>query len=185
MSVSARIAVLVVGERSRDDDREGGAVLSRLRERAGVQPLPPSTVLSERTPDPGRLIRLWRDAVLAGVLESAPARLGHPGRSHRLELDAAALSRREATSSHGLGEDVESTRVLGRLPGRRVAYAVDGVDTSLGQALPEAVVAAAECVMRRVEDEKAARHRGAVTPDAAAGPRHDGAGRPLSASRGS
>ncbi|MGW0758443.1 hydrogenase maturation protease [Streptomyces sp. NPDC002814] len=165
MTVSTSIAVIAVGDRSRHDDGVGAAVLSRLRERADVRPLPPGTVLAECDLDPGRLIRLWEDAELAVVLEPAHARLRHPGRIYRLELDAAELGRPAAMSPHGLGEAVELARVLGHLPGRLVAYAVDSADTSLGQGLSEPVATSVEALVRRVEDELAC-HR-AATPDTA------------------
>ncbi|MCX4672995.1 hydrogenase maturation protease [Streptomyces sp. NBC_01381] len=153
MTVSTRIAVIAVGDRSRHDDGVGWAVLSRLRERAAVRPLPPGTALSECDLDPGRLIRLWEDAGLAVVLESAHARPSRPGRIYRLELGAAELWRPGVMSPHGLGEAVELARELGRLPGHLVAYAVDSADISLGQGLSEPVAAMVEPLAERVEEE--------------------------------
>lgn len=118
--------------------------------------------------DPGRLIGLWENADLAVVLDATHAHPGHPGRVHRLELDAAELGRPRTSSSHGLdlGEAVELSRALGRLPGHLVVYAVEGADTSLGTGLSEPVAARVETLVERVEDE-IVRHRDA----AARGPR--------------
>ncbi|WP_406306539.1 hydrogenase maturation protease [Streptomyces sp. NBC_00885] len=152
---SARIAIIGVGNEFRHDDGVAWAVIARLRERAEGRPLPPGTVLSGCDGDPGRLIGLWENADLAVVLDAAHAHPGHPGRLHRLELDAAELGQPHTTSSHGLGlgEAVELSRALGRLPGHLVVYAVEGADTSLGTGLSEPVAARVEALVERVEDE--------------------------------
>lgn len=75
MSVPTRIAVIAVGDPSRHDAGDGGAMLSRLRDRALKRPFPPGTVLAECDLDPGRLIRLWDYSELTVVLEAV-----HPTR---------------------------------------------------------------------------------------------------------
>ena len=160
---SARIAIIGVGNEFRHDDGVAWAVIARLRERAEGRPLPPGTVLSVCDGDPGRLIGLWENADLAVVLDAAHAHPGHPGRVHRLELGAGELGQPRTTSSHGLGlgEAVQLSRALGRLPGHLVVYAVEGADTSLGTGLSEPVAARVETLVERVEDE-IVRHRDAA-----------------------
>ena len=166
MTVSTRIAVIGVGDPGRHDEGVARAVLSQLRERAAEGPLPPGTLLAECDDDPARLIRLWENAELAVVLEPAHARPSRPGRIYRLELNTAALWRAGTMRSHGLGEAVNLARVLGRLPGHLVAYAVDGADTSLGHGLSEPVAATvghlAECVEAEIVRHRVAAARGAV-----------------------
>jgi hydrogenase maturation protease len=168
MTVSTRIAIIGVGDPGRHDDGVSMAVLSRLRERAAGRPLPAGTLLAECAPDPSRLIRLWENTELAVVVEPAHARASRPGRIYRLELDAAALWRAGSMHPHGLGEAVSMGRALGRLPGRLVAYAVDGADTSLGHGLSEPVAAAVGHLVERVEAE-IVRHR-AMTVERTATP---------------
>ncbi|NBM20444.1 hydrogenase maturation protease [Streptomyces sp. GC420] len=163
MAVSTQIAVIGVGNEFRHDDGFGWAVVDRLRERAADRPLPPGTVLAVCDGDPGRLIGLWENAALAVVLDAAHGHPAHPGRVHRLELEGAALARTGTTSSHGLGlgEAVELSRILGRLPEQLVVYAVEGADDSLGRGLSDPVAAQIAPVVMAVEHE-IVRHRDAA-----------------------
>ncbi|GGZ20043.1 hydrogenase maturation protease [Streptomyces poonensis] len=160
MRTHARIAVVGVGNEFRRDDGVGWAVVARLRQRAESRPLPPGTVLATCDGDPGRLIGLWEGAGLAVVVDAAHAHPGSPGRVHRIELDAERLDRPPTTSSHGLGlgEAVELARVLGRLPGHLVIYAVEGADSSLGTGLSPAVAGVVNPLADSVEEE-IVRHR--------------------------
>ncbi|MEW1928731.1 hydrogenase maturation protease [Streptomyces sp. NPDC088360] len=158
-----RIAVIGVGNEFRRDDGVGWEVIARLRERAADRPLPTGTVLATCDGDPGRLIGLWEGADLAVVVDAAHAHPAHPGLVHRLVLDADALDRPRTTSSHGLGlgEAVELARVLGRLPGRLVVYAVEGADSALGTGLSPSTEAVVAPLAEDIEDE-IVRHRDAA-----------------------
>ncbi|MFF4534316.1 hydrogenase maturation protease [Streptomyces sp. NPDC001407] len=163
MEVSARIAVVGVGNEFRRDDGVGPAIIARLRERAVGRPLPAGTRLSSCDGDPGRLIELWEEAELAVVVDAAHAHPGHPGRVHRVELDKHGAWQTGTASTHGLGlgEAVELSRALRRMPGHLVVYAVEGADSSLGTGLTPAVVAAVEPLAERIEED-IERHRDAV-----------------------
>ncbi|MBO1334418.1 hydrogenase maturation protease [Streptomyces sp. VRA16 Mangrove soil] len=163
MAGHTRIAVIGVGNEFRRDDGVGWAAVALLAERARQRPLPPGTRLATCDGDPGRLIGLWEGAELAVVLDAAHAHPGTPGRVHRIELDAVRLNRPPEAGSHGLGlgEAVELARVLGRLPGRLVVYAVEGADSSLGTQMTPDVAASVEHLARTVEDE-IVRHRAAA-----------------------
>ncbi|WP_030681139.1 hydrogenase maturation protease [Streptomyces sp. NRRL B-1347] len=163
MKERTRIAVVGVGNEYRHDDGLGPAVVARIRERTTVRPLPPGTTLDTCDGEPGRLITLWQGADLAVVVDAAHAHPGTPGRVHRIELDAVRLAQPPAAGSHGLGlgEAVELARVLGRLPGRLVVFAVEGSDTSLGTGLSPAVAAAIGPLAETVEQE-IVRHRDAA-----------------------
>ena len=154
MTNRTHIAIIGVGNDFRRDDGAGWAVIDRLRKRAVERPLPPGTVLATCDGDPARLITLWEGADLAVVVDAAHAHPSHPGRIHRLDLDATLLGR-PAASSHGLGlgEAVELARVLGRLPGRLVVYAVEGADSSLGTGLSTPVAATVDPLADSVERE--------------------------------
>ncbi|CBG68206.1 Putative hydrogenase maturation protease [Streptomyces scabiei 87.22] len=155
MTKGRRISVIGVGNEFRRDDGVGWAAVARLRERAEDLPLPSDTVLATCDGDPGRLIGLWEDAGLAVVVDAAHAHPGSPGRVHRLELGAGHPARSGATSSHGLGlgEAVELARLLGRLPGRLVVYAVEGADGSIGTGLSPAVTASLGPLVDTVRNE--------------------------------
>jgi hydrogenase maturation protease len=156
MKLTARTVVIGVGNEYRHDDGVGWAVVARLAERAGRQPLPARTDLRVCDGDPARLITLWEATDLAIVVDAAHAHPGHPGRVHRLELDGRRLPASGGpTSSHGLGlgEAVELARALDRLPRQLVVYAVEGADTSLGTGLSAAVAVAVEPLTDRIAED--------------------------------
>ncbi|MHC3469837.1 hydrogenase maturation protease [Streptomyces sp. 7R007] len=179
MAVSTRIAVIAVGDRFRHDDGIGDAVLTRLRERAAVRPLPDGTTLARCEGEPGRLAVLWEDADLAIVVEAAHGRTSRPGSVYRLDLDDAELRRPFAAGLHGVGAAVEVARERDRLPGHLVAYAVEAGDLSAGQGLSAAVAATVGRLAARVEDEIVL-HRTTAARD-----RTGEGGKDPSASRGS
>ncbi|MFE6099635.1 hydrogenase maturation protease [Streptomyces laurentii] len=160
MAVPTRIAVIGVGNEFRRDDGLGPAVITRLKEGRATRPHPPGTVLASSDGDPGRLIGLWEETDLAVVVDAAHVHPGRPGRVHRLELGEHGVRRPGAASTHGLGlgEAVELSRVLGRLPGHLIVYAVEGGDGSLGTGLTKAVAAVVEPLARRIEKDIAEYH---------------------------
>ncbi|MGY0490631.1 hydrogenase maturation protease [Streptomyces sp. WG-D5] len=169
-AASARIVVIGVGNEFRHDDGLGPAVVARLGARAATRPLPPGTTLATCDGEPGRLLGRWENAALAVVVDAAHAEPPHPGRVHRLELADEALARPGSTSSHGLGlgEAVELSRVLGRLPGRLVVYAVEGADRTVGTGLSPVVAERVDAVADAVESD-IVRHREATARGAGGG----------------
>ncbi|MFI9722680.1 hydrogenase maturation protease [Streptomyces sp. NPDC052396] len=163
MAISARIAVIGVGNEFRRDDGVGPAVIARLQERAADRPLPAGTTLSSSDGEPGRLIGLWENTELAVVVDAAHAHPGRPGRVHRVDLDRHGTWQSGSSSTHGLGlgEAVELSRTLGRMPRHVIVYAVEGADSSLGTGLTAAVAAAVDPLTERIEAD-IARHRDAV-----------------------
>ncbi|GGP94231.1 hydrogenase maturation protease [Streptomyces melanogenes] len=163
MATRTRIAVIGVGNEFRRDDGVGRALIARLRTRSADRPLPPGPVLATSDGDPARLIGLWEGADLAVVVDAAHAHPAHPGLVHRLELGSGRLAHPATTSSHGLGlgEAVELARVLDRLPGRLVVYAVESADTTVGTELSAPIRAVLTPLARSVEDE-ILRHRTAA-----------------------
>ncbi|MGW2559405.1 hydrogenase maturation protease [Streptomyces sp. NPDC001514] len=166
MKRPTRIALIGLGNDFRHDDGVGWAVIDELRRRAAGRPLPPGTALSTCDGDPGRLIGLWHERDLAVVVDAGHAYPDHPGRVSRLELDGRQLTSTAPAVSHGrvLGEAVELSRLLRRLPGRLVVYAVQGVNSALGNGLTPTIAAVVEPVAGRVEEE-IARHRDAALSD--------------------
>ncbi|WP_190190213.1 hydrogenase maturation protease [Streptomyces minutiscleroticus] len=153
MARAQRIVVIGVGNEFRHDDGVGWAVVARLEERMAGRSLPWETVPAMCDGDPVRLMELWKGADLAVVVDAARTRPPSPGRVHRLALDDVLPQWPAATSSHGLelGDAVELSGVLGRLPHRLVVYAVEGADSTVGRGLSDAVAARVESLVREVE----------------------------------
>ncbi|WP_030664746.1 hydrogenase maturation protease [Streptomyces rimosus] len=154
MSQAPRIAVIGVGNAFRHDDGIGPAVVHRLRERALDRPLPSSVALVDCDGESGRLMSVWEGAELAIVVDAAHAHPGLPGRVHRFDHEGP-YARPAATSSHGLGlgEAIELSDALGRLPGRLIVFAVEGADSSLGTGLSPAVAGVLDRLAATVEAE--------------------------------
>jgi len=146
--VTARRIVIGVGNEFRRDDGLGPAVVARLRTLS-----PPADVtLAVSDGEPTRLLELWTGAELAVVVDAVRTDGDHGG--HVYELAVGGLGPTTTGTSHGvgLGATVELARALGRLPGRLVVFAVDGVDFGFGAELSPAVAAAVDPVARRVRD---------------------------------
>ncbi|MET7298808.1 hydrogenase maturation protease [Embleya sp. NPDC005575] len=166
MGAALRIAVIGVGNEYRRDDGVGWGVVARLAERAGIQPLPEGTTLAVCDGDPARMITLWSGVDLALVVDAARSCPPCPGRVRRMEWNGEQLSHvGGSTSTHGLGlgDAVELSRVLARLPRHLVVYAVEAADTGLGTGLSAPVAAAVEPLAERIAQEITL--RAAATPE--------------------
>ncbi|MEU2489758.1 hydrogenase maturation protease [Streptomyces sp. NPDC007883] len=155
MDLRTRIALIGLGSDSRRDDGVGWAVVDAVRERAVERPLPPEVDLATCDGESARLVGLWHDADLAVVVTSTHAYPGEPGRVVRGEFraDGTAPAVRGEPHSRVLSEAVELSRLLGRLPGRLVVYAVQGADSSLGAGLSPTLAAVVEPLAGCVERE--------------------------------
>jgi hydrogenase maturation protease len=142
-----RTVVIGVGNPYRCDDGVGPAVADRMRG-YGLPGLEVARSLGEAT----ELIELWHGADLAVVVDAVRAEPAQPGRIHRLTVAAAPAG---AASSHGvgLGEAIELARVLDRLPGRLVLYAVEVAEVGHGRGLTPAVADAARRLADRILTE--------------------------------
>ncbi|MEU9123264.1 hydrogenase maturation protease [Streptomyces sp. NPDC048506] len=151
---TARVTVIGIGNDHRRDDGVGWAVVTGLAQRR----LPRGTGLVRTDGEPLRVIGAWEGARLAIVVDAARARPSRPGRVHRFRVHGAP-SRRPCgeTSSHGfaLGDAVELARVLGRLPGELLVYAVEAADTGPGTGLSPSVAAAVGPLVARIERDLA------------------------------
>lgn len=154
-----RTVVIGVGNPYRADDGIGPAVVGLL-EQLNVG----STLLTRSLGEATELIDLWTGADLAIVVDAVLAEPAHPGRVHRLVVHRPPTERSRAASSHGmdLGEAVELARVLDRLPGELVLYAVEVDRVGYGQGLSAPVAEAAARLAGDIAAELAARHPLAV-----------------------
>lgn len=146
--------VIGVGNEFRRDDGVGLAVLDLLRSR-----VPASVRLAASDGEPARMIEEWAGAPLAVVVDAlppGPAGAGiAAGQVRRVVVDEVGSAPAGTASSHGLGlgEAVGLGRVLGRMPGRLVIYAVRVADCGYGTGLHPAVAAAAKDVAAAVLEE--------------------------------
>jgi hydrogenase maturation protease len=158
-----RTVVIGVGNPYRLDDGVGPAVVELLEQR-GV----PGAALARSLGEATELIDLWDGADLAILVDAVLAEPAHPGRVHRLAVHRPPTERGRAASSHGLdfGEAVELARVLDRLPGELVLYAVEVARVGHGEGLSAPVAEAAARLARDIAAEVAAgavgRQRAAV-----------------------
>jgi hydrogenase maturation protease len=108
--------------------------------------------LRESLGETAELIELWAGVPLAIVVDAVRARPAHPGRVHHLMVPDVHTERIRAASSHGLdlGEAVELSRVLGRLPVRLELFGIEVGHVGYGQGLSEAVAAAAGHVAEEI-----------------------------------
>ncbi|QHC23006.1 hydrogenase maturation protease [Streptomyces sp. GS7] len=147
-----RIAVIGIGNDHRRDDGVGWAVVAELARRR----LPRGVALFRTDGEPARLISAWEGADRAIVVDAARSRPSRPGHVHRFRIhDALSRSPWSETSSHGftLGDAVELARVLGRLPGELLVYAVEAADTGPGTTLSPSVAAAVPPLVARIEHD--------------------------------
>jgi hydrogenase maturation protease len=166
-----RIVVIGVGNPYRADDGVGPTVVERL-ERRNVD----SAVLARSLGEATELIDLWTGADLAIVVDAVLADPAHPGRVHRLVVQRPPAGRDRAASSHGmgLGEAVELARVLDRLPGELVLYAVEVDRVDYGEGLSPPVARAAERLAGDIAAEVTARRTPAEWRWACSAPPRDG-----------
>lgn len=164
MTASAGAAVIGIGNEFRRDDGVGPAVAALVRERSAARPLPAGTAVHACDGEPGRLLGLWEDVVLAIVVDACFPASASPGRVHRwvpLPDAVPRLVARHSTHGLGLAETVRLAHALGRRPRRLVIYAVEGADRSLGTGLTPAVAEAVRTLAERIEDD-IVRHAGAA-----------------------
>lgn len=147
--------VIGVGNEYRRDDGFGPAVVAKLAERRGADPVLASVELVTSDGEPTRLLDLWTGADLAVVVDAVRDGGDHGGHRYELVLDeVAGLAGERSAGSHGigLGSTVELGRALGRLPRRLVVLAVGAGDFGFGAGLTPEVAAAVEPVADRVRE---------------------------------
>jgi hydrogenase maturation protease len=141
--MSARRVVIGVGNAYRGDDAVGLAVAERVRGRVGDD-----VAVLECEQEPTRLLDAWSGAELAVVVDAC-AGDGSPGTVHRFDVSDGPLPARvfrSSTHAFGVGEAVELSRALHRLPRRVVVYGVEGADFDAGAAMSPAVESAVDRV---------------------------------------
>jgi hydrogenase maturation protease len=142
------VIVIGVGHPYRRDDGVGPRVIELLRA-LGL----PDDVLAVSLGETTELMDLWDGADLAVLVDAVRSDAGHPGRVHRLAMFDPPAERSRAAHGLDLGEAVELARVLGRLPGRLVFYAVEVDDVAYGTGLSAPVAAAAQRVAHEIAAE--------------------------------
>jgi hydrogenase maturation protease len=147
--VTTEAVVIGIGNPFRNDDGIGPAVATQIEEQRlpGVR-----VVISDG--EPAGLLEAWARAGLAVVVDAIHRMPASPGRIHRLtasQLEDGGT----AASSHGFGlpDALRLGRVLGRLPGRLVVFAVEAAHTGAGTELSKPVAAALPEVVAAIMTE--------------------------------
>ena len=137
--VSARVAVIGVGNAYRRDDGVGLIVAAAVALAAR-----PGVTVTSTDGDPAAILDAWAGADLAVIVDAARFTPSAPGRIHRTSADG--LSAAGLTSSHGFGvaQALRLGAVLGNVPPRVVVLAVEVQDIGFGPGLSDAVAAAVE-----------------------------------------
>lgn len=136
--------VIGVGNAYRGDDAVGLAVAERVR---GA--VPDDVVVLECEQEPTRLVDAWEGADVAVVVDAC-AGADAPGTVHRYDAGEGPLPARvfrSSTHAFGVGDAVELSRALGRLPARLVVFGVEGSSFAAGAGLSPPVESALEGVV--------------------------------------
>lgn len=143
----SRRVVIGVGNAYRGDDAVGLAVAERVR---GA--VPNDVVVLECEQEPTRLVDAWDGADLAVVVDAC-AGDDAPGTVHRFDAGDGPLPARvfrSSTHAFGVGDAVELSRALGRLPARLVVYGIGGASFAAGAGLSGPVESAVEGVVEAI-----------------------------------
>jgi hydrogenase maturation protease len=153
----SRRVVIGVGNPYRGDDAVGLAVAERVRDA-----VPNDVVVLECEQEPTRLVDAWDGADVAVVVDAC-AGDDAPGTVHRFDADEGPLPARvfrSSTHAFGVGDAVELSRALGRLPARLVVYGIGGTNFAAGAGLSgpveSAVAAVVEAIARDLEEDSRA-----------------------------
>jgi len=145
--VTASRLVIGVGNALRGDDAVGLAVADRVRAR-----VPDDVAVLEVEQEPTRLLDAWDGADVAVVVDACSAG-GAPGTIHRFDVGDSPLPARvfrSSTHAFGVGDAVELSRALDRLPARVVVYGIEGGDFGAGAGLSSPVESAVEAVAEAI-----------------------------------
>jgi hydrogenase maturation protease len=145
--MTASRLVIGVGNPLRGDDAVGLAVADRVRTR-----VPGDVAVLEVEQEPTRLLDAWSGADVAVVVDACSAG-GPPGTIHRFDVGDSPLPARvfrSSTHAFGVGDAVELSRALNRLPARVVVYGVEGEDFAAGAGLSAPVESAVEAVAEAI-----------------------------------
>ena len=142
-----RVLVIGIGNTYRGDDGAGLAVAEWLRGTA-----PPDVEVVRHEGEPISLLDTW-DQVPVVYLVDAMASGAEPGSICRFDAaDGLLTAGLRPRGSHALGvaDAIELGRVLGRLPGRLVGYAIEGSCFATGATLSPPVREAVAVVSERL-----------------------------------
>jgi hydrogenase maturation protease len=148
----SRRVVIGVGNAYRGDDAVGLAVAERVR---GA--VPNDVVVLECEQEPTRLVDAWEGADVAVVVDACVGE-DAPGTVHRFDAGDGPLPARvfrSSTHAFGVGDAVELSRALGRLPARLVVYGIGGASFAAGAGLSGPVESALDGVVEAIAHDLA------------------------------
>jgi len=139
-----RTVVIGIGNLDRGDDAFGRIVAARLRGR-----IPEHVSLFEEDGEATALLDRLGDADAAILIDAAISG-GEPGQIRRFDAACEPLSAAKfgmSTHGFGLAEAIELARILGKLPGRCIVYAVEARSFELGAPLSPELARAVDEVL--------------------------------------
>jgi hydrogenase maturation protease len=132
---SGAVVVIGVGNRYRSDDRAGLEAARRVRE------LAPDVEVIELEGEPTSLIDAWEGADAVYVIDAVSSGR-EPGTVYRFDARTEPPPpqfRHRGTHAFSVADVVELARALDRLPGRLVAYGIEGDGFGAGEGLSPVV----------------------------------------------
>ena len=145
--MSLRRVLIGVGNAYRGDDAVGLTVAERARNAVADD-----VVVLECEQEPTRLIDAWEGADVVVVVDAC-AGADAPGTVHRYDVGKGPLPARvfrSSTHAFGVGDAVELSRALGRLPRRLLVYGVEGSDFAAGAGLSPAVASVVDGLVHAI-----------------------------------
>jgi hydrogenase maturation protease len=144
------VVVIGVGNTFGGDDAAGLAAVEQLAAR-----LPAGVRVTACEQEPSRLVDTWQGASAAVVVDAVSSG-AEPGTVHRFDASTEpvpARAFRSSTHAFGVGEAIELSRALGRLPERVLVYGIEAAEFQPGAGLSRAVDAALGDVVDAVVDD--------------------------------
>lgn len=145
-----RALVIGIGNRYRGDDAAGLAVAERIRRLS-----PPGVTVIEMEGEPVSLLDVWGAAGLVYLVDAVSSG-GEPGTVYRFDAAAGPPQpqfRHRGTHTFSVADTVELARALGCLPGRLIAYGIEGAAFGTGTGLSPAAQSAVAEVSARLLGE--------------------------------
>ena len=139
--MTARSAVIGVGNEYRHDDGVGLVVAAAVAQ-AVAQTAVPGVTVTVTDGDPATILDAWAGAGLAVIVDAVRCSPSTPGLIHRTTADRLAGTGLSSSHGFGVAEAIRLGAVLDRAPDRIVILAVEAADTSFGPGLSAAVSAA-------------------------------------------
>ncbi len=127
-----QLLIIGVGNRYRQDDGVGPALVQRLKKKLG-----PSADLVEKSGEGAELMETWKNYNAVYLIDAVSSKK-KPGTIHRFDAAKEKLPQdffHYSTHAFSVAEAVELARALNELPPRLIIYGIEGKNFNSGQGL--------------------------------------------------